>query len=368
MSKYTVKPPYRLFTPGPVNVPAEVLAVLNSGLVYHREDAFVKLYESVRKGLKKLLQTKSEVHVLTSSGTGAMEAAVCNLVGPGDKALVLTAGRFGERWREMAIRFGAYAETLARPYGEAIPPVEVERALLANDGAKCVFATLTETSTGVLSDIRAYGEICRRLNRVLVVDGVAGIGADEFRMDDWKVDCAVGGSQKALAMPPGLSYISVNERAWELVEKTKRTRFYFDLRSCRKYAARGQTPWTPAISLVYVMDMVLKRVNQSGVQKSWREHKAMAEYVRAQVGKLGLTFFPQRPSNALTVINMPPGVDGAELVLACKKDRMLFANGQGDLKGKIVRIGHMGPVKKSDMAKALAVFTKHFLQLKRRSK
>ncbi len=368
MSKYTVKPPYRLFTPGPVNVPTEVLAVLDSGLIYHREDAFVKLYESVRKGLQKLLLTSNDVHVLTASGTGAMEAAVCNLIGPGDKALVLTAGRFGERWRELAIRFGAYAETLARPYGEAIPPVEVERALLANDGARCVFATLTETSTGVVSDIKAYGEICRRLNRVLVVDGVAGLGADEFRMDDWKVDCVVGGAQKALAVPPGLSFISVNGRAWELVEKSRRTRFYFDLRSCRKYLAKGQTPWTPAISLFYVLDMVLKRINSAGVKRYWAEHKRMAGYVRERVGRLGLGFFPQRPSNALTVINMPPGVDGVELALACKKDKFLFANGQGDLRGKIVRIGHMGPVKQADMARALAVFTRHYLRLKRRSR
>ncbi|HDQ98845.1 MAG TPA: alanine--glyoxylate aminotransferase family protein, partial [candidate division WOR-3 bacterium] len=215
-SKSKVRPKYRLFTPGPVNVPDSILQLMSSELVYHREESFSKLYASVQKGLQKMMVTGNEVYVLTSSGTGAMEAAVANLVLPNEKALVATVGRFGERWRELCIRFGAYIDVLSRPYGESVPPVEVERHLRSTDTIKCVFTTLTETSTGALNDIKAIGEICRRLNRYLVVDAIAGLGADELRMDDWHVDCVVGGSQKAVGVPPGLAFISLSERAWEL--------------------------------------------------------------------------------------------------------------------------------------------------------
>ena len=366
MKKPTIRPKYKLYTPGPVLVPDDVREVLAGELVYHREEAFGKLYDSVRKGLKKVFVTGNDVFVLTSSGTGAMEAAVCNLVGHGDKVLTVTAGKFGERWRELCMRFGGYVDSLSVPYGESVPPVEVERHLLTNDLAKCVFTTLTETSTGAVSNIKAYGEICRRLNRILVVDAVAGLGADELRMDDWKVDVVCGGSQKALAVPPGLAFIAASPRAWELIDKGRRTRFYFDLKAYRRFAEKGQTPWTPAISLFYGLDLALRKMG--GITGSWKRHKAMANHVRSYVKRLGLELFPQQPSNALTVIKMPEGVDGAQVVTGCKKDGFLFGNGQAEMRGKIVRIGHMGPVKKSGMDQALACFKKHYTRASRSSR
>lgn len=360
MKKPTFRPKYKLFTPGPVLVPDDIREVLAGDLVYHREETFGKLYESVRNGLQKVFMTRHDVYVLTASGTGAMEAAVCNLIGQGDKVLVVTAGKFGERWRELCMRFGGYVDTLSMPYGSSVPPVEVERHLLSNELAKCVFTTLTETSTGAVNDINAYGEICRRLNRILVVDAVAGLGADELRMDDWKVDVACGGSQKALAVPPGLAFITAGPRAWELIENGKRTRYYFDLKAYRNFAARGQTPWTPAISLFYGVDMALKKLGKSGITGYWKRHKRMADYVRSYVKRLGLELFPDCPSNALTVIKMPEGVDGARIVAGCKNDGFLFGNGQGEMRGRIVRIGHMGPVKLAVMDKALACFKKHY--------
>jgi aspartate aminotransferase-like enzyme len=364
-----VRPKYKLYTPGPVDVPGEFLKELASGLVYHREASFAAIFGSVRKGLQKVMRTKGEVHVLTASGTGAMEAAVSNLVSPGDKVLVATAGRFGERWREINLRFGAFVDELNRPYGESIPPEELERRLLANDSARCVFTTLTETSTGVLHDIKSYGDVCHRLNRILVVDAVAGLGADELRMDDWRVDVTVGGSQKGLAVPPGVSFVALSERAAERIERAKAPRYYFDLRIARRYAAKGQTSWTPAIPIIYALDLSLKRLNRSGMPKCWKAHKQIGDMLRARVARLGLELFPKNPSNALTVVSMPQGVDGAKIVDICKKrDRILLANGQGNMRGKIVRIGHMGPATKAEMARVFGCFERAFKRVRGRAK
>ena len=364
-----VKPKYKLYTPGPVDVPSEFLKELSSGLVYHREASFAAIFESVRRGLQQVILTKGEVHVLTASGTGAMEAAVSNLVSPGDKVLVATSGRFGERWREINLRFGAFVDEMSRPYGESIPPEELERRLLANDSARCVFTTLTETSTGALNDVKAFGDVCHRLNRILVVDAVAGLGADELRMDDWHVDLVVGGCQKGLAVPPGVSFVALSERAAERVERAKAPRYYFDLRIARRYAAKGQTSWTPAISIVYALDLSLKRLNRIGMPKCWKTHQQIADMLRTKAAGLGLALFPKRPSNALTVMRMPEGVDGAKVVDICKKrDRILLANGQGDMRGKIVRIGHMGPVTTAEMTKVFGCFQRALKQVRGRAK
>ncbi|MBM3330237.1 alanine--glyoxylate aminotransferase family protein [candidate division WOR-3 bacterium] len=364
-----VRPKYKLYTPGPVDVPQEFLKELASGLVYHREASFAAIYESVRSGLQKMMLTKGEVHVLTASGTGAMEAAVSNLISPDEKVLVATAGRFGERWREINLRFGAFVDELSRPYGESIPPEELERRLLANDSARCVFTTLTETSTGVLHDVRAFGEICHRLNRILVVDAVAGLGADELRMDDWHVDVVVGGSQKGLAVPPGVSFVALSQRAAERVDRARAPRYYFDLRIARRYAAKGQTSWTPAISIIYALDLSLKRLNRTGMQKYWKAHREIGDLMRAKATALGLELFPKRASNSLTVMKMPQGVDGVKVVDICKKrDKILLANGQGDMRGKIVRIGHMGPVTKVEMAKVFGCFQRALKQVRGRAK
>jgi aspartate aminotransferase-like enzyme len=364
-----VKPKYKLYTPGPVDVPLEFLKELSSGLVYHREASFAAIYESVRKGLRKMMLTSGEVHLLTASGTGAMEAAASNLISPGEKVLVATAGRFGERWREINLRFGAFVDELSRPYGESVPPEELERRLLANDSARCVFTTLTETSTGALHDVKAFGDVCHRLNRILVVDAVAGLGADELRMDDWNVDVVVGGCQKGLAVPPGISFVALSQRAAERVDRAKAPRYYFDLRIARRYAAKGQTSWTPAISIIYALDLSLKRLNRTGMRNYWKAHKEIGDMLRAKAAHLDLELFPKRPSNALTVMRIPQGVDGVKVVDICKKrDKILLANGQGDMRGKIVRIGHMGPVTKAEMARVFGCFQRALKQVRGRAK
>jgi len=364
-----VKPKYKLYTPGPVAVSADVIREMASDLVYHREASFSTLYKSVTKGLQNVMMTKNEVFVLTASGTGAMEAAVCNMVNPGDKVLVATAGKFGERWRELALRYGAYVDELSRPYGDSIPPEELERRLLANDSARCVFTTLTETSTGVLHDIKAFGEICHRLNRYLIVDAIAGIGADELRTDDWRCDVVVGGSQKGVAVPPGLSFITLSQRAWERCEKVKGTRYYFDLRAAKRFADKGQTPWTPAISVFYALDLGLKKLNRIGMPRNWKQHKLIADALRKKVNGLGLELFPKRPSNSLTVIRMPDGVDGTAVVDMVKtRNKVLLANGQAEMRGKVVRIGHMGPCTQSEMSRVFGLFARAYKQASRRAK
>ncbi len=359
-----VRPKYRLCTPGPVAVPADILREMARDLVYHRDAAFGELYRSVVDGLGKVMMTQGQVFVLTASGTGAMEAAVANMVNPGDKVLVMVAGKFGERWRELCLRYNAYVDELSRPFGESIPADELERRLLANDSARCVFATLTETSTGALNDIRAFGDVCHRLNRYLIVDAVAGLGADELRADEWYCDVVVGGSQKGIAAPPGLAFISMSQRAWERCEKVRSPRYYFDLRAARRFAEKGQTPWTPAISLFYALDLGLKKLLRVGMVRNWKRHKEIATAVRERVTKLGLTVFPQQPANSLTVIKLPEGVDGTKIVEIVKtRNKLLLANGQAEMRGKVVRIGHMGPESKAEVLRAFNCFARAYRQV-----
>ena len=348
---------YILFTPGPTEVPDFILKEASRPLIYHREAKFSELFHATIKELKGVFVTNERLFILTASGTGAMEAAVSNLISRNDRALVAICGKFGERWRELLYRYGAYVRSLVAPYGESIPAEELERKLKTDDSIKFVFTTLTETSTGALLDIENYGKICKSLNRLLIVDGIAGIGADEFRMDEYNVSVAVGASQKALFTQPGLSFLACNEKAWEVIKNNRSPRYYFDLLLYKHFAEKGQTPWTPAISLFYGLYRALQTVNKKGINNVWKEHKAIAEYTRKEIIKMGLEIFPKNPSNALTVIKMPKDIDGTEIVEHVKKRyNLLFSNGQAEMRGKIVRIGHMGYVKKSDIVKALNAF------------
>jgi aspartate aminotransferase-like enzyme len=348
---------YILYTPGPTEVPDLVLQATAQPLVYHREASFANIYTATIKELKKIFMTNGRIFVLTSSGTGAMEAAVSNLISRNDKALVVVCGKFGERWRELLLRYGAYARNLETRYGKSVTPEELERKLKTDDSIKYVFTTLTETSTGALLDIQSFGKICQKLNRLLIVDCVAGLGADEFRMDEWHVSVAVGASQKALYSPPGLSFIAISEPAWQIMQNCRSPKYYFDLQLAEKFAQKGQTPWTPAISIFSGLLIALTRINKKSIAKFWREHELIAEFVRKQIKSMHLEIFPEHPSNALTVIKMPEGIDGAKLLEYIKtKHKMLFANGQAEMRGKIVRIGHMGYFTKPGIIKALNAF------------
>jgi serine---pyruvate transaminase len=334
----------RLFTPGPTPVPEETLLELAKPVTYHRTGEQKQVLAEVLADLKYVFQTQSDVIVLTSSGTGGMEAAVANTLAPGQKAILLTAGRWGERWRGVLKAFGVNIVVVEEAYGKAVPPARLEEALAQHPDTVAVFATLSETSTGVGHDIEAYGKIVAKTAAVLAVDAISGLGAMECRTDDWKIDLCVSGSQKALMMPPGLAFVSVSPKAWKVIEANKEKKcFYFDLKRYQAKLAENDTPYTPANTLIKAQRISLKKIRAEGIENLWARHNTMAAAARAAVKAIGLELFAERPNSALTVIKVPAGVDGNDLLKNMEKTYgYKFANGQDDMKGKIWRLSHMG--------------------------
>jgi aspartate aminotransferase-like enzyme len=334
----------RLFTPGPTPVPEEALLELAKPVTYHRSKEQQQVFAEVVEDLKYVFQTTGTVMVITSSGTGGMEAAVSSTLAPGQKAILCTAGRWGERWKGILKAFGVNTVLIEVPYGKAVQPAQLEEALAKNPDAVAVFATLSETSTGVGHDIEAFGKLVAKTPAVLILDGISGLGAMECRVDDWKVDVCVTGSQKAFMLPPGLAYVSVSEKAWKVIEgNTQGRSFYFDLKRYKAKLPENDTPFTPANTLIKAQRVSLKKMRAEGIENLWARHARMAEAAREGVKAMGLQVFAERPNNALTVITVPDSVDGNELLKTLeKKHGYKLANGQDNLKGKIWRLSHMG--------------------------
>ncbi len=340
----------RLFTPGPTPLLPQAQMAMASYGAHHRTADFRALFTRVLADVKEFIGTKNDVLVLTSSGTGFMEASVSNLTSPGDRVLVLSAGKFGERWIALAKAFGCAAETVTAPYGETIALDDVRRQLTPD--IRCVYMQATESSTGARHDVEAIAKLVRALpDTLLIVDAITGLGTTHLDLDAWGIDVIIGGSQKALMIPPGLSYGAISERAWQRMETTKSPRFYFDLRKERKAAAKAETVSTPATALFAGMAAALDYVRQMGggnLAKGRDELIANAELcaamTRAGVEALGLKLFaPSSPAAALTAVHAPAGVDSTAI---CKLFREQFgavvANGNGDLKGHLFRIAHIG--------------------------
>jgi aspartate aminotransferase-like enzyme len=346
----------RLFTPGPTPVPEETLLELAKPVTYHRTAEQKAILGEVLADLKYVYQTANDVLCITSSGTGGMEAAVSNLLAPGKKAILLTAGRWGERWRGIMKGFGINVVPVEVPYGKAVQPAQLDEALTKNPDAVAVFTTLSETSTGVGHDIEAFGKLVAKTPAVLVVDGISGLGAMECRTDAWRVDICVAGSQKALMLPPGLAYVSVSPKAWSIIEaNTAAKTFYFDLRRYRAKLPENDTPFTPANTLIKAQRVSLKKIRAEGIENLWARHARMGAAARSGIAAMGLTNFAERPNNALTVVTVPPGVDGNELLKNLeKKYGYKLANGQDTLKGKIWRLSHMGYCDPFDVIGALS--------------
>ena len=345
----------RLMTPGPVEVPPETLLELAKPVFHHRTKEFRAILMAVTEGLKEVFQTKSDVFIFTSSGTGAMEASVSNLLAPGDKALCVRGGKFGERWSELAERFGARTINLDVEWGRAVEPAAVEAALAKDPDIAAVYTTLCETSTGVVTDVEAIGKIVAKTNACLVVDGISGVGAMPMKTDEWGVDMLVVGSQKALLLPPGLAFLSVSKKAWARVEKAPRRAYYFDLIAARAALADEDTPYTPANTLVAALKKSLELLRKEGVEAIWARHARIARATRAAVQAMGLRVYASAPADALTAAVLPDGVD-AEAVrgLLRKKYGVAVAGGQEKLKGKIIRIGHLGYLDTLDTLGAIA--------------
>lgn len=345
----------RLMTPGPTPVPEETLLELAKPVTYHRSAEFRALLAEVTEDLQYVFQTKNPVYTLTSSGTGGMEAAVVNLLAPGQKAILLTAGRWGERWRNLCKAYGVEAVVVSVPYGDSVSPGQLADALKQHPDAQAVFATLSETSTGVGHDIRAFGELVAKTPAALVVDGISGLGVMECRCDDWHVDVCVTGSQKALMLPPGLAYVSVSPKAMARIEASPPRSFYFDLRKYHANLPAGDTPFTPANTLVKAQRMSLKKLRAEGIENVWARHARMAAAARAGATAMGLELLAKRPAEGLTVMKVPAGLDGkAVLQKLEKKYGVKLADGQDTLKGKIWRLAHMGYHDQFDVLAALS--------------
>ncbi len=344
-----------LMTPGPTPLPPHVQEALSRPIIHHRTAPYRALFKRVLQGLQTVFQTKNPVIVFTSSGTGAMEAAVCNLLSPGDHAIVILGGKFAERWEHLCKAFGVNVTTVPVAYGDAVDPERVRQALKQQPQAKVVFTTLCETSTGIVNDIRAVAAVVKETNAVLVVDAISGLGADDCQTDAWGVDVVVSGSQKALMLPPGLAFMSISLKAWALVEQAKGPRFYFDLRAYKKALTDDDTPFTSSVSLVVALDEALKLILEDGMPKVFGRCQQMGQAARAAAEAMGLTVFSKRPSNGVTAINVPTGVDGKQLIKIVQ-DRygVTLAGGQGEMAGKIFRLAHMGYIAPFDVLVAIA--------------
>lgn len=343
------------FAPGPTPVPDRVVRKMSTPILTHRSSEFSDLLRQVASGLQHVFRTENDVLVLTASGSGAMEAAVVNLLSPGDRVLAISGGKFGGRWVELCATYGIDALTLDVEWGTAADPDEIDRILGEQGPFDAVLATHSETSTGVLHDIEALGRVARGHGCYLVVDAISGLGANEFRTDDWHVDIALTGSQKALMIPPGLAFISVSERAWQRIEESRQPSYYLNLKRARDSFTKGLTPYTPAVSLLMGLAESLKMMKELGLEEIYRIHERNALVTRAGVGALGLNLFARRPSNVLTSVVMPPGIDGSELLKTIKQEcGVTIANGMDHYRGKYIRIAHLGyDVAPSDMIVAL---------------
>jgi len=341
----------RLFTPGPTPLLPAAQFAMAAADIHHRTPEFRALFQRVLGQLKVFVGTQNDVLLLASSGTGAMEAAVSNLTSPGDKVLVLTAGKFGERWVGLAKAFGCQVETVTVPYGQTFDLEVVKKALTAE--IKAVFVQSTETSTAVRHDVQAIAALVKASpsQPLLIVDGITGLGTTHFDVDGWGIDVLIGGSQKAVMIPPGLAYLSVSEKAWAAMEKSTNPRYYFDLRKERKNARNGESAYTPAVALIAglgaALDYIAAQADgdlEKGRIALVNNAQTNAEATRAGLITLGFTLFaPTAPAAAATAVSVPEGLDSSDVVKALKtRFGVVIANGQGEMKGKIFRIAHLG--------------------------
>ncbi|MGB6194344.1 MAG: alanine--glyoxylate aminotransferase family protein [Terracidiphilus sp.] len=341
----------RLYTPGPTPLLPAAQFAMAAADIHHRTPEFRALFQKVLAQLKIFVGTKNDVLLLSSSGTGAMEASVSNLTSPGDRVLVLTAGKFGERWVDLTKAFGCQPDVVTAPYGETFDLGQVRAGLKREH--KAVYMQATETSTAVTHDVEAVAKLIREVapDALLIVDGITGLGTTHLDVDGWGIDVLIGGSQKAVMIPPGLAYLSVSEKAWAAMEKAKNPRYYFDLRKERKNAVKGESAYTPAVALVAGLGAALDYIaGQAGgdLEKGRialvNNARVNAAATRAGLVALGFTLFaPSAPAAAATAVAVPEGMNSGDVVKALKaRFALVTANGQGEMQGKIFRVAHLG--------------------------
>jgi aspartate aminotransferase-like enzyme len=346
-----------LFTPGPTPVPPEVLAALAEPMIHHRARDFRDIYERCLTRLQDVYRTQNDVLVFTTSGTGAFESAVANLTTPGDRQLVLSAGNFGERWAGMVKAFGAELVHVQLEWGDTPEPEDLRAALASAGDVRVVYLTHSETSTGVVCDIQALAAVAKEAGALVVVDAVSSLGAVPLETDGWELDVVVSGSQKALMCPPGLAFVSVSPAALEAAVRSTAPRYVLDWERTRKAQAKFDAPFTPAISIFRALDVALGLLLDEGLEGAFDRHARLGRACREGAKAMGLELFSpdEERSAVVTAIRAPEGVDATEVVSALR-DRfgITIANGQGSLKGKIFRIGHIGWFDVFDITTALA--------------
>jgi serine---pyruvate transaminase len=346
-----------LMAPGPTPVAPATLLAMAEPIIHHRSPQFSAILAEVEEGLKFVFQTKNEVLILVASGTGAMEGAVTNFLSPGDKALVVRGGKFGERWEEICTAYGVKALTIDVEWGRSIQPEAIENMLKADRDIKAVYIQAHETSTGVKHPVEAIGKVVHQFpGTILVVDAISALGVYDLKTDDWHVDIMVSGSQKALMLPPGLAFASVSEKAWALNKTATLPRFYFDFAKERKSLAKNTGAYTSAVTLIIGLQQVLRQMKAMGLEALFAQNKRLSEATKAGIQALGLKFYAvENPSEALTAILAPEGVNGQDVVkIMREKYGVTIAGGQAQAKGKIFRISHMGFVNEFDVIVALS--------------
>ncbi len=353
-----------LFTPGPTPIPPDALLAMAQPIDYHRSEDTVALIKDVLDKLKHVFQTENDVLFLTSSGTGAMEGAVANLLCRGDKVLVIRSGKFGERWAEICEAYGVEIIPIDVTWGDSVPPEIVESELTANPDVKAVFATLCETSTGALHDIEALARLTQSHPTLLVVDAVSALGADDLQMDNWGVDVVVSCSQKGLMTPPGLAFAALNGRAWKAVEQSDLPKYYLDFRKAHQRGLEGSVPYTPAITLLIGLQYALNHIWAEDIRNTISRHNRLAMATRSAVKAIGLPLFATSPANTLTSIRLPEEIDGKAFVkMMREKHGITYAGGQGELGGKIVRIAHLGWMNENDVIVAISAFERGLAEI-----
>ncbi len=346
----------RLLTPGPTPLYPPALHAMMASDVHHRTQDFIKIQASAMQGLKKAMGTSNDTLILTASGSGAMEASVSNFFSNGDKVVVCSAGKFGERWAEMVKAFGLDAIVLTEEYGSVVSPERLAETLKANPDVKGVFIQASETSTGAAHDVEAMAKLIRETEAIFIVDAITGLGTMPLDIDGWGIDICIGGSQKSFMIPPGLAFISVSPKAWGLNAKSCMPRYYFDLKREKKMADKGETAWTPNTSHLIALNVALEYINNLGMDKLIENAQLLAKATRHAAAALGLELFsPNNPGSSVTAIKAPAGMDSGVIVKGFRNHfGAIIANGQGSMQGKIFRMAHLGYFDFADMFAVIA--------------
>jgi aspartate aminotransferase-like enzyme len=348
-----------LRVPGPTPLPLEVREAQSAPMIDHRGTEFGEMLREITTGLAELIGTSDEVLLLTGSGSGALEAAVVNTFSPGDRALVVSIGAFGDRFAKIASAFGAQVERFEVPWGQAADPAALATHLAGNPAYRAVLITHNETSTGVTNPLHELAAVVHGApgDPLLVVDGISGLGAMPFEMDAWGIDLVVSASQKAFMASPGIAIAALSQRAWEATEAARMPRVYWDFGEARKWAEKGQTPWTPAVSVLFGLRVGVRRLIAEGREQTWARHAAIALAVQAGLERLGLVLVaaPQDRSHTVTAAWLPDGLEWAPFNAAMRAKGLIVAGGQGALAGRILRLGHMGAVGIDEMCEAVRV-------------